>query len=88
MEEAIRAKSITARPLQHKDSRKALPKLQYLEGEYNTNINISVGALVDSCVYGGGYGIQATVTGTTGVNLLGGTVELSIFMAAARTDMS
>ncbi|MGI5833995.1 MAG: hypothetical protein ACOX59_05195, partial [Bacteroidales bacterium] len=55
------------------------PKASYLEGEYNTNINISVGALVDSCVYGGGYGIQATVTGTTGVNLLGGTVTIDIY---------
>lgn len=55
------------------------PKSSYLEGEYNTNINIFEGALVDSCVYGGGYGVQATVTGTTGVNLLGGTVMLDIF---------
>jgi len=55
------------------------PKSSYLEGEYNTNINIFEGALADSCVYGGGYGAQATVTGTTGVNLLGGAVELDIY---------
>ena len=55
------------------------PKASYLDGEYNTNINIYAGALVDSCVYGGGYGEQATVTGVTGVNLLGGTVAVDIF---------
>ena len=48
---------------------------------YNANVIINEGATVTNYVYGGGYGADAVVAGTTYVALLGGTVEKDIYAA-------
>ena len=51
----------------------------YSTASTNTQININSGARVVANVYGGGYGVNATVCGTTGVRLIGGTLEGDIY---------
>ena len=46
---------------------------------YNTNVHILRGADVTGYGYGGGYGATATVSGTTYIDLLGGTVDRDIY---------
>ena len=48
---------------------------------YNTNVIIKNGATVANYAYGGGYGEAATVSGTTYITLLGGTVRKDIYAA-------
>ncbi|MBQ7495759.1 MAG: T9SS type A sorting domain-containing protein [Bacteroidaceae bacterium] len=55
------------------------PKDTYLAGEHNTNVNINTGAIVEQNAYGGGYGKEATVSGATGISLLGGTVKGDLY---------
>ena len=51
----------------------------YSTATTNTLVNISEGARVVENVYGGGYGENATVCGTTGVKLMGGTIDGDIY---------
>ena len=46
---------------------------------YNTNVHILPGGTVTGYGYGGGYGETATVSGTTYIDVLGGTVERDIY---------
>ena len=48
---------------------------------YNTNVIINNGATVTNYAYGGGYGEEAVVSGTTYITLLGGTVNKDIYAA-------
>ena len=51
-----------------------------LDGKkYNTNVHIHQGATVVNYAYGGGLGTDAVVSGTTYVDLLGGTVNKDIY---------
>ena len=51
-----------------------------LDGKkYNTNIHIHQGATVVNYAYGGGLGADAVVSGTTYIDLLGGTVNKDIY---------
>ena len=53
-----------------------------LDGKkYNTNVHIHKGATVVNYAYGGGYGVNAVVSGTTYIDLLGGTVTKDIYAA-------
>jgi len=45
----------------------------------NTRVNIPTGALVANNAYGGGEGSKATVSGTTGIDLVGGTVTADLY---------
>lgn len=55
----------------------ALPKAT--DGRYNTHIRIQRGAVVEGNVYGGGLGDVAALSGTSHVELLGGTVAGDIY---------
>lgn len=51
-----------------------------LDGKkYNTNVHIHQGATVVNYAYGGGLGTDAVVSGTTYIDLLGGTVNKDIY---------
>ena len=50
-----------------------------LGGKTNTNVNIRRGAYVGGYCYGGGLGETATVSGTTFIGLLGGTVFKDLY---------
>ena len=51
-----------------------------LDGKkYNTNVHIHKGATVVNYAYGGGYGEHADVSGTTYIDLLGGTVVKDLY---------
>ena len=47
--------------------------------KYNTNVHIHQGATVVNYAYGGGLGADAVVSGTTYIDLLGGTVNKDIY---------
>ncbi|MCR4603310.1 MAG: hypothetical protein K5683_07250, partial [Prevotella sp.] len=51
--------------------------------KYNTNVIINKGAYVGSYAYGGGYGADAVVSGSTYVELNGGTVKKDIYAAGS-----
>ena len=51
-----------------------------LDGKkYNTNVHIYKGATVERYAYGGGLGADAVVSGTTYIDLLGGTVGADLY---------
>ena len=51
-----------------------------LDGKkYNTNVHIHQGATIVNYAYGGGLGADAVVSGTTYIDLLGGTVNKDIY---------
>ena len=51
-----------------------------LDGQkYNTNVHIYKGAIVERYAYGGGLGADAVVSGTTYIDLLGGTVGTDLY---------
>ena len=53
-----------------------------LDGKkYNTNVHINQGATVVNYAYGGGLGADAVVSGTTYIDLLGGTVNKDLYAA-------
>ena len=53
-----------------------------LDGQkYNTNVHIHQGATVLNYAYGGGLGADAVVSGTTYIDLLGGTVAKDLYAA-------
>ena len=53
-----------------------------LDGKkYNTNVHINQGATVVNYAYGGGLGADAVVSGTTYIDLLGGTVKKDLYAA-------
>ena len=53
-----------------------------LDGQkYNTNVHIHRGATVLNYAYGGGLGADAVVSGTTYIDLLGGTVAKDLYAA-------
>ena len=47
--------------------------------KYNTNVHIYKGATVERYAYGGGLGADAVVSGTTYIDLLGGTVGADLY---------
>ena len=47
--------------------------------KYNTNVHIYKGATVERYAYGGGLGADAVVSGTTYIDLLGGTVGTDLY---------
>ena len=49
--------------------------------KYNTNVHINKGATVVNYAYGGGLGTDAVVSGTTYIDLLGGTVTKDLYAA-------
>ena len=49
--------------------------------KYNTNVHIHQGATVLNYAYGGGLGADAVVSGTTYIDLLGGTVNKDLYAA-------
>ena len=49
--------------------------------KYNTNVHIHTGATVVNYAYGGGLGADAVVSGTTYIDLLGGTVNKDLYAA-------
>ena len=49
--------------------------------KYNTNVHIYRGATVVNYAYGGGLGADAVVSGTTYIDLLGGTVVKDLYAA-------
>nr|MCR5180680.1 hypothetical protein [Bacteroidaceae bacterium] len=49
--------------------------------KYNTNVLIKQGALVKNYAYGGGYGTDAVVSGSTYIALLGGKVNKDMYAA-------
>ena len=46
---------------------------------YNTNVHVLTGGNVTGYAYGGGYGETATVSGSTYIDILGGTVDKDIY---------
>ena len=56
-----------------------LPAAEYDGGRYNANVRIKEGATVVNYAYGGGYGSDAVVAGTTYIALLGGEVVKDIY---------
>ena len=55
------------------------PATEFDGGRYNANVRIKQGAVVGNYAYGGGYGSDATVAGTTYIALLGGEVNKDIY---------
>ena len=49
--------------------------------KYNTNVHIHTDAIVHNYAYGGGLGADAVVSGTTYIDLLGGTVNKDLYAA-------
>ena len=49
--------------------------------KYNTNVRINQGGYVSGYCYGGGYGLEAVVSGATYISLLGGEVGRDIYAA-------
>ena len=49
--------------------------------KYNTNVHIYQGGSINNYCYGGGYGADATVSGTTYIDLLGGYVKKDMYAA-------
>ena len=49
--------------------------------KYNTNVHIHKDAIVHNYAYGGGLGADAVVSGTTYIDLLGGTVNKDLYAA-------
>ena len=54
------------------------------QNKYNANVLIKEGATVENYAYGGGYGADAVVAGTTYIALLGGEVAKDIYAAGTR----
>ena len=61
--------------------------LALVKGRYTANVIINEGAYVGNYVYGGGYGDEAVVSGTTYVALLGGEVKKDIYAAGTSGDV-
>ena len=53
----------------------------FVQNRYCANVLIKKGATVGNYAYGGGYGTDAVVSGTTYIALLGGTVSKDIYAA-------
>ena len=51
------------------------------KSKFNTNVHIYKGATVEGYAYGGGLGADAVVSGTTYIDLLGGTVIKDLYAA-------
>ena len=62
-------------------------ELAMVKGRYSANVIINKGAYVGNYVYGGGYGQEAVVSGTTYVALLGGEVKKDIYAAGTSGDV-
>lgn len=52
-----------------------------VQNRYSANVIIKEGAYVSNYAYGGGYGVEAVVSGTTYITLLGGEVSKDIYAA-------
>jgi hypothetical protein len=52
-----------------------------VQNRYSANVIINEGAYVSNYAYGGGYGVEAVVSGTTYITLLGGEVNKDIYAA-------
>lgn len=55
--------------------------------KYNTNVHILRGGLVTGYAYGAGYGETATVSGSTYIDILGGTVDKDIYAGGQGGDV-
>ena len=55
--------------------------------KYNTNVHINEGATVTGYAYGGGLGKDAVISGTTYIDLLGGTVVKDVYAAGTSGDV-
>ena len=65
-----------------------LAKTAAMDGKkYNTNVHVKKGASVVNYCYGGGYGADAVVSGTTYIDLLGGTVTKDVYGAGTSGDV-
>ena len=62
-------------------------ELAMVKGRYSANVIIHKGAYVGNYAYGGGYGQEAVVSGTTYVALLGGEVKKDIYAAGTSGDV-
>ena len=62
-------------------------ELALVKNRYTANVIINEGAYVNNYVYGGGYGHDAVVSGTTYVALLGGEVNKDIYAAGTSGDV-
>jgi len=58
------------------------------KNRYNTNVIVKEGAVVNNYLYGGGYGQDAVVSGSTYVALLGGVVNKDIYAAGTSGPVS
>ena len=54
---------------------------ELVQNRYSANVIIKEGAHVSNYAYGGGYGVEAVVSGTTYITLLGGEVNKDIYAA-------
>ena len=54
---------------------------ELVQNRYSANVIIKEGAYVSNYAYGGGYGVEAVVSGTTYITLLGGEVNKDIYAA-------
>lgn len=54
---------------------------ELVQNRYSANVIIKEGAYVSNYAYGGGYGVEAVVSGTTYITLLGGEVSKDIYAA-------
>ena len=54
---------------------------ELVQNRYSANVIIKKGAYVSNYAYGGGYGVEAVVSGTTYITLLGGEVNKDIYAA-------
>ena len=65
-----------------------LAKAAAMDGKkYNANVHVKKGATVVNYCYGGGYGADAVVSGTTYIDLLGGTVTKDVYGAGTSGDV-
>ena len=65
----------------------SLVESSVLGKKYNTNVHIKDSATVGNYAYGGGYGADAVVSGTTYIDLLGGRVTKDLYAAGTSGDV-
>ncbi|MCR5850786.1 MAG: hypothetical protein K6G92_08760, partial [Bacteroidaceae bacterium] len=79
LENALAAYSVLADDVYSGITKDAYHKKGGTKEKYNTNVHVLTGALVTGYAYGGGLGETATVSGTTYIDVLGGTVDRDIY---------
>ena len=61
-----------------KDTNPMIDAAEYDDNYYNTNVHVKEGSTITGYGFGGGYGAEAVVSGTTYFDILGGTAEKDI----------